>query len=215
VRIGAAYAYAIVRIRELRGLGQEPRTDGFFDQPEDGRGSDAEELLEAVMLAAGSASQERKVPYIGRLFGSLAFRPDISPGYGHFLARLANRLTYRQFVATAFIGAEQSVDKLVRLDSDRQYQGHWSFSERLGPELDELADLAIIGIETSDRRIVKPSGRWAGGDIENLEALGNLRLMEMGRDLYDLMGLAQISTDEQERIYGLMSTAPEGWPTSG
>jgi hypothetical protein len=60
------------------------------------------------MLHAASAYQERKVPYIGFLWASLLFRPDLSLDYAHVLLRLADRVSYRQLQVIAFLAENAS-----------------------------------------------------------------------------------------------------------
>jgi hypothetical protein len=109
-RAAGAFEVAVGRAVERLNTGEAPREDGFISNDDSAPGW---ELLEGAMVHAASAYQERKVPYIGFLWSSLLFRPDISPDYGHYLTGLVDRLTYRQLVAIAFI-AEQGQGSVSR-----------------------------------------------------------------------------------------------------
>jgi hypothetical protein len=64
-RVGTVLAVALDDAQAHAEGGQEIRDDGFFDSVE-GRRSDAEELLEGVLLQAANAYQERKLRHLGR-----------------------------------------------------------------------------------------------------------------------------------------------------
>ena len=70
------------------------RDDGFFDKKIDR--SDAEEVFEAVLLKAQDEPQEKKIPYIGKLFENGCFDTSIDSGALHFLCKESEGLTYRQ-----------------------------------------------------------------------------------------------------------------------
>jgi hypothetical protein len=59
------------------------------------------------MLAAADAWEQRKVPYLGRLFSGTSFDSNVSVGESNYLLRLATRLTYRQLVLLRFWVAAQ------------------------------------------------------------------------------------------------------------
>lgn len=44
-----------------------------------------------MLLHAMNAYQERKVPFLGAFFASVAHRSDISPSYAHSLLQIAER----------------------------------------------------------------------------------------------------------------------------
>jgi hypothetical protein len=163
-------------------------------------GSDAEELLEGVLLHAGNAYEERKVPYLGNIFASVAFRSDISPQYAHFLADLAERLTYRQLVAIAFFRNRQFRDRLAMLAVDQE-EGAGPSPPDIRAEIDELARLYLLGrLGPDEEDFTRDWGYSYLGDI--YESVGPT---ELGRDLADIMELDAIPTGEQAEILTALS----------
>ena len=77
--------------------GEVPRSDGFFESTSGGRPA-GEELAEAMLRAAERSYEEKKVPYIGRLYAHLCFDRTISQSEANHLLRLADALSYRQFL---------------------------------------------------------------------------------------------------------------------
>lgn len=219
-RAGAALAVAVERIRTRVEAGETPRDDGFFDAS-DGERAPADELLEGVLLHAANAYQDRKVPYLAALFASLAFRSDISPAYGHYLIRLADRLTYRQLCALAFFAERGESIDLTRLEGDRQERGHRPFEQGLGRELDELAgDLGVLGIwmphgemVRADRTVAVGSadGATVGGSVEKTD-IGEIVPTSLGRTLYEVMELERIPDGDKETIFDLMAAPTRGNP---
>jgi hypothetical protein len=182
--------------------GEQPRSDGFLEADEEGN-SAGSELLEGAMIHAANAYQQRKVPYIGFLWSSLLFRSDVSPDYGHFLLNFADRLTYRQLQAIAFFAENAGAVELNRLEAEREYRGHWPFANGLGVELSEGGDLGVFGIEQAGGAVAHPRGGYGANDIES-SPLSNVALTPLGRNLYELMELHRIPTEEKDRILDLI-----------
>ena len=70
------------------------RDDGFFTRIVDR--CYAEETLESVMLKARDEPEEKKNPYLAKLFENACFDSQIHPGLLHFLCKEFESLTYRQ-----------------------------------------------------------------------------------------------------------------------
>lgn len=95
IRIGAAYTFAINKINENLSDGKLIRNDGFFE-PEKGR-SLSEEILEGIILTAQKEHEERKVIFLGNLYGNICTDSSISSDQANQLIKITNALTYRQF----------------------------------------------------------------------------------------------------------------------
>jgi hypothetical protein len=94
--------------------------------------------------------------------------------------------------------------RFTGLDARREHEGHWQFAEGAGAELDDLAEaLGLVGLRQSGGRVVKPSRTWGGGDVE-VGPLANLSPTVIGRDLYDLMRLAEVPEREKEAVLALL-----------
>lgn len=190
LRTGAAYAYAADEVNARLMNGELPRDDGFFE----GERPSGEELLEGVLLQASDAYEEQKLPHLGRLYASFVF-DDIPPAYAHYLLRLSERLTYRQFVLLAVIGS--GFDSGMRHEV-RPSQGVVDSGMTTGAELLNLGSNGLIAIETATGALVDaPQGVW---DASIVDALRGQRIVltTPGRDLYDRLGLDRISYDRME-----------------
>ena len=93
-RITDVTEFALNEIRRRLENGEKLRDDGFFDQTIDR--SNAEEVFEEVLLKARDEPQEKKIPYIGKLFENGCFDSSIDSGTLHFLCKESENLTYRQ-----------------------------------------------------------------------------------------------------------------------
>src|SRR6266851_208690 len=65
-RVGSVIWYTTAKIKANQDGGAAVRSDGFFDAQQDDR-SAAEEIAEAVLLAAEQEYEERKLRYLGNL----------------------------------------------------------------------------------------------------------------------------------------------------
>ena len=95
-RVGAAFAYATAEINRRLEEGEGLRDDDFFEAKQAGR-SDAEEVMESVLLKVQREPEEKKIPYMGYLFAGIAFDPEVSIQMAHQLTKAAEGVTYRQF----------------------------------------------------------------------------------------------------------------------
>jgi hypothetical protein len=203
-RAAGAFEVAVDRAKERIDQGERPRDDGFLGPDEAAPGW---ELLEGAMIHAANAYRERKVPYIGFLWSSFLFRPDIAPDYADVLLRLANRVSYRQLVALAFFAENAGSRALIDLDTEREME-RWPFAQGLARELDELGDqLDLIGIEQRDGSIANPLSTMDAPRIEQQD-LARVVLTTVARDLYELMELSRIPEDEKQAIFSLMERSP-------
>ena len=73
----------------------EAVVDGFFE-PDITDRSPADEIAEAVLIAAQREHEEQKLPYIANLLAFVAFESRIDRGMANYLIKLASFLTYRQ-----------------------------------------------------------------------------------------------------------------------
>ena len=177
VRVGAAFAIAAADICQRIESGESIRTDGFFDEKQTGR-SDAEEVAESVLLKAQREPEEKKVQYMGYLFSSIAFDPQISVHMAHQLVKAAEQLTYRQLCILKL-----SVVKDKFGLRNKNYRDHGAFKKDLYQLLYECADL-------HNREYIHFGGEIASG-ITNAVPSG-MTVQAIGRDLFRLMKLSLI-----------------------
>lgn len=207
-RIGQAAKAAYAEIQEKLAEGHQARSDGFFAAQEPDGESPAEELLEGVLRTAADEWEQRKVPYIGRIFGRLSFDPTVSPAQGAYLIKLAEGLTFRQVVLLAFWEAAQDATRpyeqgVIMLSVDQSQTGARPDATLLA-EMNNLASSGLLGIARGDGEIVHPGATVGGlesfGTFGGSVDLNTVRLTQLGKALYDLMGLANMEEADLDRI---------------
>lgn len=197
-RVGTVLAVALDDAQARAADGEKIRDDGFFDSGE-GHRSDAEELLEGVLLQASNAYQERKLRHLGAILPSLAVRPDIPPADGHWLARLADRLTWRQFVVLA-IFAEPPEERLSLRDIDQHVSGVMGPTGGLRQEVDELGTFGLLGVTNSNGETGPVGSTYDSASGIWGVPMVRWRLSVQGRLLVDVARLTDISTTERESV---------------
>jgi hypothetical protein len=195
IRVGAAFAVAAESIALRLEAGETPRSDGFFDSRA-GERSPAEELLEGVLVAAADSYEERKVPYLGRLFASLVFDSAVSRGFANFMIRTAERLTFQQLVIMAVVWEGDATPAAEEARTEGPPK-RVLFSDEVGMEVDELERLGLVGRG-------EPGGSPKRGGMTFVDASGmppsNLTLPGPGMKLYDLMGLSDIPQETRRAL---------------
>jgi hypothetical protein len=202
-RAGAVLAETTVVTSEKLAEGKELRDDGFFNASERGR-SDGDELLEAVLQRAARTYQERKLPYLSRLWPNVATSADIRPAYGHLLAQLADDLTYDGMVAMAFVATtdEELEREKMYADADQSEGGPRQLD--VVAELDRLAALDLVGVR-GDGEIVQPLQRFPGASGFRELPLMRTALTPTGEALLRVLELDRIPIDEQRGFLSRLS----------
>jgi len=203
-RIAGAYASASTGIAVHLEDGDHLR-EGFYDSSDDG--GNAGELLEGVLLTAADAWEQRKVPYIGRLFAEISFDSSVNLADANYLLRLADRLTYRQLLLLAFWHRIANLDLVdeVALIMDNDTPATLSkATDALRAEMEDLKSLGLIGVERKDGTLGRsPDPTWAAlADIGTLAqaSLTDIKPTTLGETLHRLMALDGIPTDETDEI---------------
>jgi hypothetical protein len=201
-RAGAAFGVAVERIRARLLSGTDPRDDGFISKSDSSSARSAgEELLEGTLRAAADEHEEKKVPFLGAFWGNLVFSPQISRAYANYLLRLAEGLTWRQFVLLADAGSsldDQVKQALGQLDAEVDVSAG---DPGVFNELEELAGLGLVAKAKMSRLASMESDEWDAG----LTGFADSRaappeLAPMGRDLYGLLDLGQMPQDELHEV---------------
>jgi hypothetical protein len=190
-RVGAAAAFAITAIAARLERGASLRDDGFFDAGVDGR-SDAEEILEAVLMKAQDSYEERKVRHLAYLFVATAFEPNMSAARANYFVTLGSRLTYRQLT---ILGAYYGIDRERRMRlRDLHYWPNTGvkLTDELDTLLTELFDLYRQGLIKDPERLDKdePIDLWPR----------RLELQESGWKLAWAMRLNTIPIGDQDAV---------------
>lgn len=181
VRVGGVLAMAANGIAERIGRGEQIRTDGFFDEGARGR-SNAQEVAESILLKSQREPEERKLPYIAKLFTNVAFDQNVSAEMAHQLTKTAEQLTYRQLCILRLVDSKNRFGLRAG-----DYRGQGTFPKSLYQVLYECLDLYVRGL-------VNFSGDVAFGPTDVKP--GAMTVQALGADLYRLMELDKISDSD-------------------
>ena len=181
VRVGAAFAIAAADIRQRIENGENVRTDGFFDENQTGR-SAAEEVAESVLLKAQREPEEKKIQYMGFLLSSITFDPHINVHTAHQLVKTVEQLTYRQLCILKLSVVKDKFEM-----RDKATLNRMKMDKDLNSVLDECIDL-------NNREYI-----YFGNAIVISRAgvtPGSMRLVGLGRELFNLMKLYLIPDED-------------------
>jgi hypothetical protein len=197
-RVGAALGVAVNDTQTLNAEGASWREDGFFDSHE-GRRSDAEELMEGVLLHAADAYQEMKLPHLAAIVPALAARSDVSAADGHWITDLASRVTWRQLVVLAiFTDPPQEV---LLHGIDQGVGGRTRPPGTLSDEVRDLGTLGLLGIKNEDGEVVR-AGDTIEGTGDGIWHVGMERwsLTPNGQLLSELTRLNDVPEAERQSV---------------
>ena len=198
IRVGATLIIAASEINRRLKNGDLLREDGFFDAKHPGR-SDAEEVLESVLLKAQREPEEKKIRHLGLLYSSLPFNPEISLPYINQLINVAEQLTYRQLCILKLCDVK---DKYNLRDKD--YRDQNVDKKDLYQVLYECAELDNKQYINSRGKADLHGREFAdfGATIDGLtRAIPScMSLQGLGKDLYNLMKLSLIPDKDIDPI---------------
>ncbi len=103
VRAGGALAFAADEIRTRLESGDVLRNDGFFKEEVAPGRTAAQEILEGTLMTAERSYEEKKVPYLGRLYASIGFDETVDAAGANYLLNIGATLTWMQFVILSVI----------------------------------------------------------------------------------------------------------------
>ncbi len=190
MRVGTVLDVVITEIRRRVEAGESVRADGFFDAKQAGR-SDAEEVAESVLLKAQREPEDKKIEYMGHLFASIAFNPEISVQMAHQLIKVAEQLTYRQLCILKLCDVK---DKYNLRDKD--YRDQDVDKKDLYQVLYECAELDNKQYINSRGKADLHGREFAdfGATIDGLTRAipSGMSLQGIGKDLFNLMKLSLI-----------------------
>ena len=135
-RVGYVLSLAVSEIQERMQQDEQLRGDGFFDSDCAGR-SDAEEVIEHILLKSRQETEEKKLLYIAHLFANIAFESAVDVHMAHQLIREAEQLTYRQLTLLKLVEVQDRYDL-----RDHDYKGSDEVQYAMLPLLKEIHDLS-------------------------------------------------------------------------
>lgn len=203
VKVGAVLSFALSRIEANLSDGRCLRQDDFFEKSLYGRSS-ATEILEGVMLASQREHEEKKIKHYGNLIAIIAFRSDITKEQANLLIKLGENLTYRQLCILSLVANKDSYRLRAENRAEKDDQGK-PFSTLTSIEetfvLQEVSNLQIGRMLDFTSDLVL--GRSIGG-LEHIHPQ-TIHFMPIGNQLYKLMGLSDIATEDIDLIARLLS----------
>ena len=150
-RAGAALAFAAELSVTRAGAGRTVRTDGFLTPGPGGR-APADEIGEAVVLAARDTVEEWRVRHLGYLLAEAAVSPDLDAAVVSRGLRLATALTGRQLVLLAAVARrDRSPLPMTPLPRDPRDWAVWG-------ALEDLAELQRDGLLDPPPAAPRPGG---------------------------------------------------------
>ncbi|GAA4409673.1 hypothetical protein ACFQV2_19485 [Actinokineospora soli] len=186
VRIGAAFQYAVAAYEERISVGDEVRDDGFFDRTH--HSSDADEVLDGILVQVQQEHEERKVRFLGYLMANIAFEASVDAHLAHWLAKVAGELTWSQYVVLAAVGTGKAKEIFAGIRMDDSASTWTAFGVR-----SQVADLGY-----GKRELVAAPARKTknhGLSVPNL-SLEDLTLKGAGKLLFALMWLERIPRED-------------------
>ncbi|MET1087649.1 MAG: hypothetical protein ABWY04_11105 [Arthrobacter sp.] len=195
-RVDTALSAARERVGSLNAEGYRLRADSFWEA-RGGFPPPAQEVLEAVLLAAKRDPEERKAPYLGRMFANIAFDSGISPSAAQWAVTTAETLSWSQFQLLAVVGRAEQLD--LGLITVGKSGANWD-SYALHADLRDLGianrHLIFGGTEETWNKISVPSS-----------ALQTFTLGSGGNLLHALLGLEEIPIDDLHGVVTRLQAA--------
>ena len=210
VRAGTAIAFALVGIHQRLENGESPRADGFFDKSDRGR-SESDEVLENMVLKIQREPEEKKAPYIAKIYENSVFEPKISADLSHKIIKSAEQLTYQHLCILSMVGRRENKEDAL---GDFQLNSQLDHSLELSKLLHDCFELVTNGYIQGGLTLT------FSGRLPQYETLNpNSMLLEnIGRDLFSLMNLQDIPDDDivpiAELLHWEKSTLPENGEVS-
>lgn len=195
LRIGTAITHAAERVRERLEAGEEVRNDGFFGRNPAGR-SEADEIVEGVLLAAQRSYEERKVPYHGRLLAGISFDEGVGRAEANHLLQLLEDLSYQQFVLLQLFGTTGFLTRAEDWRGSDEEMSH------------ELVAVLADSLDLFNRGLINNGGDVMLGLRDLKPAVA--RLQGVGFRLLTLCGISQVEdAEEAARLSAVLNRRQE------
>jgi hypothetical protein len=207
IRVGAAAAFAIEKIRTKLEAGEIPRDDGFFQESEKDSRSNAEEIFEGALLKSKNEHEEKKIRIIANIFANIAFYSEISTSEANHILQVAENMTYRQmcFLALFERKAEDKdinlATKFFPLDS---YEDTNPIINDLSAlqEIYELYNFGLVRQIEVDSNNNPPTFNNIYLSLSNLDDVipDKMQLTDLGKRYYSIMDLFEIPKEDLEEV---------------
>lgn len=188
LRVGSALILAAEGIRERQKKCENLRGDGFFDKNHMER-SDADEILENMVLKVQREPEEKKIPYISKIYENTAFEQEVSADLSHKIIKSAEQLTYQQLCILSMVGRRENDEDALR---DLQLNPQPDHPLELSKLLHDCFELVTNGYIQGGLTFT------FNGRLPQYETLNpnSMHLESIGTAIFDLMNLQGIPDDD-------------------
>lgn len=157
------------------------RADGFFDPDSSGQ-SDADEILEAVLIKCKNEPQDKKLRFVANIFANVAFRADVSSTDAHYLLKISEDLTYRQLCLISLVEKGKEIGQ--------RFSWGWYLQQSQKEQTDP-------SFNAEQRKLT-----------DYIHAMGNTEqppfLQPLGKLCYELMDLSEIPVEDLHEVAELI-----------
>jgi hypothetical protein len=183
-RAGAVLAF-VAELAVTRGhQGRTIRRDDFLELGTGSR-SPAERLVEAVVQAARTTTEDRRVRHLGYLVAEVAVSPDIDPALALRALQLAASCSWRQLVFLAAVGRRDRAHlPMASMEDEPRAWNTWGARE-------DVVDLQRAGLLDPPPAAVRP-----GGATRPKLRPADLRLTRRGVLVHRLLALDFVREDD-------------------
>ncbi|MET0465871.1 MAG: hypothetical protein ABW007_22100 [Chitinophagaceae bacterium] len=188
VRIGAAYTFAIHKIRQNESNGQSLRDDDFFKDVKDNRPA-SEEVLEGIILSSQREFEELKIKFLGNLYANVCFNKEVSKEHANQLTKTANHLSFRQYC-------------ILQLMNEKYIEGQELKFKLRGLDKLEIREIDIIAEfrDLQQRGLIYIPATYDGGNNSDPIQLEKLSITKGGRFFCDMLSLEEIEKDTLDHL---------------
>jgi hypothetical protein len=192
-RVGGVAAIAASIIDERLRRGDELRSDGFFEASNTNERSPADEIFEGTLLAAKNSHEEKKLLHLGVLFANVAFSQDCPPEEANFHIKMAESLTYSQFVLLRLFAFKDNPFNLRQQD----YRACTQTTYATISLLHSIQELCALNLAIMQRPS-EPNHTIVIGI--NIISPSHMQLAVGGERLHNLLGLQVVEDKDLESI---------------
>jgi hypothetical protein len=192
IRIGASYTYAFEKFNKNLIEGKVLRHDNFFEAKGANR-SNAEEILEGILITAQKSYEEKKIRFIGNLYANIAFDSSVDVGEANHFIKLSEQFSFRQY---CFIGlfAKNSFNSVL-LNKLRK-----NFNTNRIDAITEIAFLCDKGIFRKLHQNFPNYNPTPNSNLQRIESLSSIKLTQFGERYYNFMNFNEIVESDLEML---------------
>lgn len=183
-RIGAAYSLAREKIKANLEAGKKVN-EAYLYQTVSER-SEFDELTEEVLFAAQRESEEKKIPYLSKLYANALFNNRVDPVTAFQLIKIAENLSFQQVLILTTIGFFQLAFSETGKSPLKSTSYHTISDVRRMSVAVDIYSLYRDGLLQSTSVIFDPPGITPA----------NLSVRGIGALLYDLMELSSLPPEK-------------------